>query len=249
MPFSEVLCRKKKAKKKISGMETVMKELETIAHIRNGFTVKFGIPRQSGLTDAKSRIVFEPKYRVQEAFRGLEVYSHIWLLWEFSESIRDEWSPTVRPPRLGGNQRVGVFATRSPFRPNPIGLSVVKLERIDWKCEDGPVLFVSGADILDGTPVYDVKPYLPHVDSIPEAEGGFAGLVKDYKLRVEFSEEYRRLISEEEAEVLAQLLEQDPRPAYQNNPERIYGLEYGGLEVKFKVGDGCVYVLGIEKMK
>lgn len=226
-----------------------MTEFETIAYIRNGFTAKFGIPRQSGLTDARSYIVFEPKYRVREAFRGLEAYSHIWLLWGFSEAVRNEWSPTVRPPRLGGNRRMGVFATRSPFRPNPVGLSVVKLEQIDWNCEDGPVLAVSGADILDGTPVYDVKPYLPHVDSIPEAEGGFAEQVKDYKLQVEFREEYRRLVSEEEAKVLVQLLEQDPRPAYQNESERIYGMEYAGLEVKFRVEAGCVYVCGIEKTK
>lgn len=226
-----------------------MTEFETIAYIRNGFTAKFGIPRQSGLTDAQSRIVFEPKYRVREAFRGLENYSHIWLLWEFSEAVRNEWSPTVRPPRLGGNQRMGVFATRSPYRPNPVGLSVVNLERIDWDCEDGPVLVVSGADILDGTPLYDVKPYLPHVDSIPEAEGGFAERVKDYKLQVEFQEEHRGLISEEEVKVLTQLLEQDPRPAYQNESERIYGMEYGGLEVKFRVEDGCAYVCDIERKK
>lgn len=180
-------------------MEKRMTEFETIAYIRNGFTTKFGIPRQSGLTDAVSRIVFEPEYRVREAFRGLEEYSHIWLLWEFSESVRSDWSPTVRPPRLGGNQRMGVFATRSPFRPNPIGLSVVKLEGIDMECEDGPVLIVSGADLLNGTPVYDVKPYLPHVDSIVDAEGGFAEQVKDYKLQVDFPEAYRKLISKETA--------------------------------------------------
>lgn len=221
------------------------RELETIAHIRNGFTTKFGIPRQSGLADIRSEIVFEAKYRVPEAFRGLEEYSHLWILWEFSEAVREDWSPTVRPPRLGGNRRVGVFATRSPFRPNPIGLSVVKLERIDWKCEEGPVLVVKGADLMNGTPIYDVKPYLPYVDSHPEAEGGFAGQVKDYELRVEFPEQYRRLVTEDEAEVLCQILRQDPRPAYQEMPERIYGMEYAGIEVKFRVEDGVLYVCDI----
>lgn len=223
--------------------------LEPIAHIRNGFTEKFGIPRQSGLTDAKSTIIFETKYRVPEAFRGLETYSHIWLLWEFSKSVRSEWSPTVRPPRLGGNQRVGVFATRSPFRPNSIGLSVVKLEKIDWECKDGPVLIVSGADLLDGTPIYDIKPYLPHVDSHPEAEGGFAGEVKDYELEVVFPEEYRSLVTEEEVEILCQLLKQDPRPAYQNEPERIYGMAYAGMEIKFRVEAGVLFVCGIERVR
>lgn len=221
--------------------------MEAIAYISNGFNEKFGIPRQSGLTAEKSEIIFEPKYRVAEAFRGLGEYSHIWLLWEFSEAIRSDWSPTVRPPRLGGNQRMGVFATRTPFRPNPIGLSVVKLEHIDWKHQKGPVLVVSGADLLNGTPIYDVKPYVPHVDSIPDAEGGFAGKVKDYKLQVDFPQKYRERVSEETAEVLVQLLEQDPRPAYQKGPERIYGMSYGGMEVKFRVENGCVHVCGIDR--
>lgn len=222
-------------------------EFRPIAYIRNGFTTKFGIPRQSGLTDVKSRVVFEAKYRVTEAFRGLEEYSHIWLLWEFSEAMRSEWSPTVRPPRLGGNQRMGVFATRSPFRPNPIGLSAVRLEQIEWESEDGPVLVVSGVDLMNGTPIYDVKPYLSYADSYPEAEGGFAGQVMGYELQVDFPEEYRSKVSEKEVESISQLLKQDPRPAYQNATERVYGMEYAGIDVKFRVEDGVAHVCGIEK--
>lgn len=168
------------------------REFEKIAYIRNGFTTKFGIPRQSGLAEISSEIIFYPEYRVAEAFRGLEEYSHLWLLWEFSEAVRENWSPTVRPPRLGGNQRMGVFATRSPFRPNPIGLSVVKLIKIDWESEEGPVLLVSGADLMNGTPIFDVKPYLPYVDSHPDARTGFAGRVMDYELQVVFPEVYKR---------------------------------------------------------
>lgn len=228
-------------------MSGKLRAFKPIAYIRNGFSAKFGIPRQSGLADVKSVIVFEPEYRMPEAFRGLEEYSHIWLLWEFSEAIRQEWKPTVRPPRLGGNQRMGVFATRSPFRPNPVGLSSVRLEQIEWNREDGPVLIVSGADLMDGTPIYDVKPYLPYVDSHPEAEGGFAGKVKDYELAVEFEEECRQVLTQEEAETLRQILKQDPRPAYQNMPERIYGMEYAGMEVKFRVEDEVLSVFHIER--
>lgn len=223
-------------------MDKHTREFQAIAYIRNGFTAKFGIPRQSGLAEVRSEIVFEPEYRVEEAFRGLEEYSHIWLLWEFSESVRKEWSPTVRPPRLGGNQRMGVFATRSPFRPNPVGLSVVKLERIDRRREEGPVLVVCGADLLDGTPIYDIKPYLPHVDSHPEAAGGFAGQVKDYELEVVFPLSCREGLTEETVEIVTQLLRQDPRPAYQNAPERIYGMEYDGMEIRFRVEDRTVTV-------
>lgn len=216
-----------------------------IAYIRNDFPTKFGIPRQSGLTDAESGIVFEPEYRVRDAFRGLESYSHIWLLWEFSEAKRSDWSPTVRPPRLGGNARMGVFATRSPFRPNPIGLSCVRLKRIDMEREDGPILYVTGADLMDGTPIYDIKPYLPYADSHPEAAGGFSEQVKDYALRVEFPAIWREKIPEHKYQILCQILSQDPRPSYQNDPERVYGMEYAGLEIKFTVNADVLTVCGI----
>lgn len=225
------------------------REFEKIAYIRNGFTTKFGIPRQSGLAEISSEIIFYPEYRVAEAFRGLEEYSHLWLLWEFSEAVRENWSPTVRPPRLGGNQRMGVFATRSPFRPNPIGLSVVKLIKIDWESEEGPLLLVSGADLMNGTPIFDVKPYLPYVDSHPDARTGFAGRVMDYELQVVFPEVYKKKVPSCEVENLIQLLRQDPRPAYQKDPERIYGMEYAGMEVKFCVVDQVVTVCGITYVK
>lgn len=212
-----------------------MTVFKPIAHIYNGFSSKFGIPRQSGLADTDAKIVFEPEYRVPEAVRGLEGYSHIWLLWEFSEAKRTKWSPTVRPPRLGGNTRMGVFATRSPFRPNPIGLSCVQLKKISLEQEEGPVLYVTGADLMDGTPIYDIKPYLPYVDSHPEALGGFSEQVKEDHLHVVFPEKWRKKVTEEEYQVLCQILSQDPRPSYQNDPERVYGMEYAGLEVKFTV--------------
>lgn len=222
-------------------------QIEPIAHIHNDFREKFGIPRQSGLTDAWSQIVLEPKYRVPQAFRGLEEYSHIWLIWDFSKAHREQWSPTVRPPRLGGNVRKGVFATRSPFRPNSLGLSCVKLEKIDMDTPQGPVLYVSGADMLDGTPIYDVKPYLPYVDSIPDAKGGFAEEKKSYHLQVEFPEQWRAEVTAEEEQILGQLLSQDPRPSYQEEPERVYGMSYGGVDVKFTVSDGVLTVCGIER--
>ena len=198
--------------------------LKTIAHIHTDFPTKFGVPRQSGLVDTKAEIIFEPEYRSEEAVRELEMYSHLWLIWEFSESVRDTWSPTVRPPRLGGNKRVGVFATRSPFRPNPLGLSCVRLESIEYRTSEGPVLHVVGADMMDGTPIYDIKPYLPYVDAHPEAKGGFAEEVKDYRLEVEFPEEWLKLIPEEKRAVLLEILAQDARPSYQKDEERIYGM-------------------------
>lgn len=222
-------------------------QIEPIAHIMNGFQEKFGIPRQSGLTDAWSQIVFEPKYRVPQAFRGLEEYSHIWLIWDFSKAHREQWSPTVRPPRLGGNVRKGVFATRSPFRPNSLGLSCVKLEKLDMDTPQGPVLYVYGADMLDGTPIYDIKPYLPYADSIPHAEGGFAEAKKSYHLRVEFPGQWKSEVTAEEEQILIQLLSQDPRPSYQEEPERIYGMSYGGMNVKFTVADGVLTVRGIQR--
>ena len=214
--------------------------MKIIAHIKSDFPAKFGIPRQSGLTGLVSQIIFEPEYRVHEAFRGLEGYSHIWILWEFSEAIQNEWSPTVRPPKLGGNTRMGVFATRSPFRPNPIGLSSVKLEKIDFDCKEAPVLYVSGADIMDGTPVYDVKPYLAYTDSHPEAAGGFSVPDSGGKLQVEFSEGQLEKLPQRLQKGLTEALEQDPRPAYQNSPERVYIMDFAEFEVHFTVTENVL---------
>lgn len=223
--------------------------VEPIAYIKTDFSSKFGIPRQSGLVDElEAKIIFEPQYRIPEAFRGLEGYSHVWLLWQFSECADKEWSPTVRPPRLGGNKRMGVFASRSPFRPNSIGLSCVKLISIDKTEESGTVLTVSGADLLDGTPIIDVKPYLPYVDSHPEASGGFALQEKEGSLNVDFASELLSYIPADKQEALKAVLKQDPRPQYQNDPERIYGLEFAGYDVRFKVKENLLTVVEIEKM-
>lgn len=211
--------------------------MKIIARIHNDYVDKFGIPRQSGLVHGmESVIIFEPEYRDENAVRGLEEYSHIWLLWEFSENVGKEWSPTVRPPRLGGNQRVGVFATRSPFRVNPIGLSSVKLNRIE-KSEKGPLLYVEGADLLDNTPIYDIKPYLPHIDSHPEATGGFSGGTKEYQASVIIPPELREEIPESQREAVREILAQDPRPGYQRTEDRIYGMRLGEMEIKFR-GEG-----------
>ena len=211
-------------------------QIKIIARIHTDFPTKFGIPRQSGLVDAlKATIVFEPEYRNPDALRGLEGFSHIWLIWEFSEAVRDTWSPTVRPPRLGGNTRMGVFATRSPFRPNPIGLSSVKLDSIELHPELGPVLHVSGADLMDNTPIYDIKPYLPYTDSHPEAVGGFIAPLGNDLLKVEFSEQWLRLIPEERREALIGVLELDPRPSYQDDTKRVYGIEFAGFDIRFTV--------------
>ncbi len=220
--------------------------MHIIAHIRSPFTEKFGIPRQSGLTGLRSQILFEPEYRVPDAFRGLEGYSHIWILWQFSEAIRTDWSPTVRPPRLGGNTRMGVFATRSPFRPNPIGLSSVKLERIDLHTPDGPILHVSGADLMDGTPIYDIKPYLAYTDAHPEALGGFALQQKEGMLAVDIPEACLEKIPEVLREGLTEILSQDPRPQYQNDPARVYTMSFGGMEVSFTVEGTVLRVCGIQ---
>lgn len=223
--------------------------VEPIAYIKTDFSSKFGIPRQSGLVDElEAKIIFEPQYRIPEAFRGLEGYSHVWLLWQFSECADKEWSPTVRPPRLGGNKRMGVFASRSPFRPNSIGLSCVKLISIDETEENGTVLTVSGADLLDGTPIIDVKPYLPYVDSHPEASGGFALQEKEGSLDVVFAAELLSDIPADKQEALKAVLKQDPRPQYQNDPERIYGLEFAGYDVRFKVKENLLSVVEVEKM-
>ncbi len=214
--------------------------MKTIAHIHTAFPTKFGIPRQSGIiASLQGKIVFEPEYRIPEAVRGLEDFSHIWLLWEFSEAVRDSWSPTVRPPRLGGNVRKGVFATRSPFRPNPIGLSSVRLEKIDLDPNLGPVLYVSGVDLMDGTPIYDIKPYIAYTDSHPEAVSGFASTPAEYLLDVDFPEVLLQQVAETQRESLIDVLAHDPRPQYQDDPKRVYGMEFGGMEVKFKV-DGML---------
>lgn len=221
--------------------------LKVIAYIRSGFPEKFGIPRQGGLVKTRAEIIFEPEYRAAEAFRGLEEYSHIWLLWEFSKVSGRQWSPTVRPPRLGGNTRKGVFATRSPYRPNPIGLSCVRLEKVELDTREGPVLHVMGADLMDGTPILDIKPYLPYVDSHPKAAGGFAEEVKEYRLGVDFPEKWKVYVTEEEYCVLVQLLTQDPRPSYQQDPTRVYGMRYGELEVKFTVDEKIAHVVNIKR--
>lgn len=221
--------------------------MKVIAHIRSDFKTKFGIPRQSGLADNTGTIVFEPEYRFDEALRGIEEYSHIWLLWEFSQSKDKGWSPTVRPPRLGGNKRVGVFATRSPFRPNPLGLSCVKLLKKE-KTDEGTVLIVSGADLMDGTPIYDIKPYIPYADCKPEAFAGFAQEKKDYSLKVQCKDEFLKLIPCEKQEVLLQILSQDPRPQYIDDPDRIYGFEFADHEIKFAVRDNTLIVESINNI-
>ena len=222
-----------------------MKKLEYIARIHTDFPTKFGIPRQSGLVSTKGTIVFEPEYRKEEALKGLEEYSHLWLIWEFSQAVRKEWSPTVRPPRLGGNVRMGVFATRSPFRPNPIGLSSVRLENVEFSEKYGPVLHVSGADLMDGTPIYDIKPYLAYVDSHPEAAGGFTDQIQDHKLKVEFPEKLLKKIPEEKREALLAVLANDPRPGYQKDPERKYGMSFGSWDIHFKVDGEQLQVLEV----
>ncbi|MBD5133774.1 MAG: tRNA (N6-threonylcarbamoyladenosine(37)-N6)-methyltransferase TrmO [Clostridiales bacterium] len=220
--------------------------MESIAHIRSDFPTKFGVPRQAGLVEElRSAIVFEPRYRVPEALRGIEGFSHLWLIWEFSKNRREGWSPTVRPPRLGGNQRVGVFATRSPFRPNPIGLSCVKLEGVELSGPDGPVLVVSGADLVDGTPIFDIKPYLPYADCRPEAVGGFAGAAPEGALAVDIPPELMERVPESRRAALRAVLAQDPRPHYQDDPRRVYGFGFAGLEVRFTVADEVLTVVDI----
>lgn len=211
-------------------------ELKQIAHICSPFPTKFGIPRQSGLVDAlRATVVFEPEFRNADALRGLEGFSHLWLIWEFSEARRDGWSPTVRPPRLGGNARMGAFATRSPFRPNPLGLSCVRLEGIRHDAALGAVLDVSGADLMDGTPIYDVKPYLPYADCKPEAVGGFAASGEGRLLTVRADEMLLAGLPARTREALLGVLAHDPRPSYQNDPDRVYGMAFGGCEVRFSV--------------
>lgn len=222
--------------------------MKKIAHIRTDFPEKFGIPRQSGiLSGLESRIVFEPEYRSPEALRGIEQWSHLWIIWEFSESVRDEWSPTVRPPRLGGNTRVGVFATRSPFRPNPIGLSCVKLIRVEQTKNEGLVLIVSGADMMDKTPIYDIKPYLPYADAHADASGGFAEEVFGARLDVNFPEGLLSKLPENKRSAAILLLADDPRPAVRTKEsDRVFGFGFAGFEIKFTVASGVLTVVSVE---
>lgn len=226
-------------------METY--EVKIIAHIHTDLPEKFGVPRQSGLIpELQGRIVFEPEFRNVDAVRGLEGYSHLWLIWQFSKAVRDTWSPTVRPPRLGGNQRLGVFATRSPFRPNAIGLSSVELEKVELHPQLGPVLHVRGADLMDGTPIFDIKPYLPYADSHPDAAGGFTDGLAGQLLTVECPENLLDKIPAERREALVAVLRNDPRPRYQDDPERVYGLAFGNQNVKFRVAGERLTVIAVE---
>ena len=219
-------------------------ELRPIARVHTDFGSKFGVPRQSGLVpELAAVLVFEPEFRSPEAVRGLEAYSHIWLIWQFSENADRGWSPTVRPPRLGGNKRVGVFASRSPFRPNPLGLSCVRLLEVKQDPDRGPVLLLGGADLVDGTPVYDIKPYVPYADSYPDAAGGFTDEVAWKPLEVDFPPELLKRVPEEKRAALRGVLAMDPRPAYQEDPERIYGFAFAGLELRFSVAEGRLRVL------
>lgn len=223
--------------------------MRIIAKIHSDFKEKFGIPRQSGLVEeVRAKIVFEPEYRVSEALRGIDGFSHLWLLWEFSETKRDDWSPTVRPPRLGGNKRVGVFATRSPFRPNPIGLSSVRLIGIEHTEAYGDVLIVGGADLLDGTPIYDIKPYLPFTDSHPDAIAGFADEKKDYAPTVIIPEAVRTRVPDDTVSAIEALLLQDPRPAYRSDEGKEYGMSYGDFEIAFEATANTITVKSIKKV-
>ncbi|MDD6089032.1 MAG: tRNA (N6-threonylcarbamoyladenosine(37)-N6)-methyltransferase TrmO [Desulfovibrionaceae bacterium] len=222
--------------------------MNIIAHIYCGLPEKFGVPRQSGLAQSlKARIVFTPEYRSPEAVRGLDGFSHIWLLWNFSAVKEDVWSPTVRPPRLGGNVRIGVFATRSPFRPNPIGLSCVRLEKIDLHASDGPILHVSGVDLMDGTPIWDIKPYIPYADCHLEAAAGFTESLEQRPLRADFPDPWRTFFSREDQKAVCEILELDPRPRYHDDPERVYGMTFKGWNVRFTVRDGVAEVCGVEQ--
>ena len=223
--------------------------MKIIARIHNGYSSKFGVPRQSGLAPVLSRVVFEPEYRKKEAFRGIEGYSHLWLIWQFSEALREEWTPTVRPPKLGGNVRMGVFATRSPFRPNSIGLSSVRLVAIEEDANLGTVLVVEGADLINGTPIFDVKPYLPYTDCHEDATGGFALQDKEGLLAVNMPREIEELLPRQTLTEVKHLLAHDPRPAYHDQHDRVYGLEYDGYEIKFTVEGSDLTVTSIKKTK
>ncbi len=223
--------------------------MQIIGHIYNDFSSKFGIPRQSGIVNSLSSvIVLEREFRNPDVYRALDGYSHLWLIWQFSEARRDTWSPTVRPPKLGGNTRIGVFASRSPFRPNPIGLSSVKIEEIKLHTSDGPLLYVSGADMMNGTPIYDIKPYLPYTDSHPDALGGYAVVPEEIKLSVSFPRELLIQIPEHLHSGLLALLEQDPRPGYQAEAERVYGMTFSNFNIQFTVKENCLTVVSVSKL-
>ena len=223
--------------------------LQVVARIRSDFPTKFGIPRQSGIvSQLRASVVFEPAFRNPDALRGLEDFSHIWLIWEFSESVRTQWSPTVRPPRLGGNARMGVFATRSPFRPNPLGLSCVRLEAICQDPDLGHILIVSGADLMDGTPIFDIKPYIPYADCHPEASGGFASVPAGACLSVDCPPDLLEAVPAASREALLGVLAQDPRPAYQHKPGRVYGLDFAGCNVRFTVDEDRLTVTEIRPL-
>lgn len=222
-------------------------EIKPIAHIYTDFSEKFGIPRQSGLVKGlKGRIVFEKEYRIKEALREIESFSHLWLIWHFSEA--NGWHPTVRPPRLGGNKRVGVFASRSPFRPNALGLSCVKLEAVEYDLPDSPSLIVSGVDILDGTPIFDIKPYIPVSDCQTDALEGYTAYTKQYSLEVDFPENLLINIPSDKREALIDVLENDPRPGYDEDPDKKYGLTFAGFDIGFCVRDGVLHVIRAEKL-
>ncbi len=224
--------------------------MKVIAKIKSDFPGKFGIPRQSGLIEElQATIIFEEEFRVSEALRGIEEYSHLWLIWEFSENKREKWSPTVRPPRLGGNKRVGVFATRSSFRPNPIGLSSVRLTGVEKTEEYGTVLHIAGADLMDGTPIYDIKPYLAFTDSHPDAKSSFAGEKLSYELEVEIPEELKGKIPKDKLDSLIKILKSDPRPSYIEDGDRVYAFEYGGMHLEFKVSGTTLTLVSAEILK
>ena len=221
--------------------------IRVIARMKSDFATKFGIPRQSGLVEElHSTIIFEPEYRNSEALRGLEGFSHLWIIWQFSEAVRTEWSPTVRPPRLGGNTRMGVFATRSPFRPNNLGLSCVKLLGVEDTEEFGTVIHVGGADLMDGTPIFDIKPYIPYADSHPDALGGFTDTAGEFLLQVVFPEDLLAKLPQDKQEAAVQVLSHDPRPSYQRKPGRVYGLTFAGHDIRFTVEEEILTVVAVE---
>lgn len=221
--------------------------MDVIAVMHSDFPTKFGIPRQSGLAEAlQSTIVFEPAYRNPEALRGIEGFSHLWILWQFSQAVRQDWSPTVRPPRLGGNTRMGVFATRSPFRPNAIGLSCVRLLSVEHTQDMGTVLHIGGADLMDGTPILDIKPYIPYCDAHPEAMGGFTQDAGDFILEVDFPENLKQRLPAEKQEAICQVLSHDPRPSYQMDSDRVYGLSFAGFDIRFTVKDTVLTVVDVQ---
>ncbi len=228
-------------------MENV--NIQIIARMRSDFPTKFGIPRQSGLVEElRSTIVFEPEFRNPDALRGMEGYSHLWLIWQFSEAVRQGWSPTVRPPRLGGNTRMGVFATRSPFRPNALGLSSVRLLGVEQTGDLGPVIHVAGADLMDGTPIFDIKPYIPYGDCHPEATGGFTDTAGAFLLQVDFPQPLLALLPEDKQAAALGVLSHDPRPSYQRSPDRVYGLSFGGFDIRFVVCDDILTVKEVKKL-